>query len=69
MLAPSANKEKPQRGVVIAGAGKTEMVMKIVELSAGMKVLYSKFSGTDVKVNGEEMLVMRDEVSSRLLSN
>ena len=63
MLAPSANKEKPQRGVVVSvGAGKTENGTLIpVELSEGMKVLYSKFSGTDVKVNGEDMLVLRDE--------
>ena len=63
MLAPSANKEKPQRGVVISvGSGKTENGKLVpVELSTGMKVLYNKFSGTDVKVNGEDMLVMRDE--------
>ena len=63
MLAPSANKEKPQRGEIISvGSGKVENGKTIpVDLKTGMKVLFSKFSGTEVKVNNEDMLVLRDE--------
>ena len=63
MLAPSANKEKPQRGEVLSvGSGKMDNGKLVpIELSAGMKVLFSKFSGTDVKINGEDLLVLRDE--------
>ena len=63
MLAPSANKEKPHRGVVISvGKGKLDNGKHIpIDLSAGMKVLFSKFSGTEVKVNGEDLIVLRDE--------
>ena len=63
MLAPSANKEKPQRGEIVSvGSGKVENGKTIpVDLETGMKVLFSKFSGTEVKVNNEDMLVLRDE--------
>ena len=63
MLAPSSSKEKPQRGTVLSvGSGKIEDGKVIpVELSKGMKVLFSKFSGTDVKVSGEDLLILRDE--------
>ena len=63
MLAPSANKEKPQRGVVVAvGSGKlVDGQVVPIDLSVGAKILFSKYSGTEVKVGGEEMLVLRDE--------
>lgn len=63
MLAPSANKEKPQRGEIIAvGSGKIENGKAIpMDLKPGMIVLFSKFSGTEVKVNQEDMLILRDE--------
>ena len=63
MLAPSANKEKPQRGVVVAvGSGKlVDGQVVPIDLTVGTKILFSKYSGTEVKVGGEEMLVLRDE--------
>lgn len=63
MLAPSANKEKPQKGVVVSvGKGKIQDGKTMpLDLTVGMRVLFSKFSGTEVKVNGEDMLVLRDE--------
>ena len=63
MLAPSPNKEKPQKGIVVSvGQGKQKDGQYIpLDLTIGMRVLFSKFSGTEVKVNGEDMLVLRDE--------
>lgn len=63
MLAPSANKEKPQRGEVVS-VGKGKIVdgkLVPIDLSVGMKILFSKFSGTEVKIDGDDMLVLRDE--------
>ena len=63
MLAPSANKEKPQRGIVVAvGEGKyVDGKIVPIDLAVDMKILFSKYSGTEVKVNGDDMLVLRDE--------
>ena len=63
ILLPDTAKEKPQRGEIISvGSGKVENGKTIpVDLKTGMKVLFSKFSGTEVKVNNEDMLVLRDE--------
>ena len=66
MLAPSASKDKPQQGTVIAvGPGKpidtsTKDVAKM-DLKPGMKVLFGKYSGTEVKVNDQDMLVLRED--------
>ena len=63
MLAPSANKEKPQKGVVMAvGQGKyVDGKLVPIDLKVGMRILFSKYSGTEVKVNGDDLLVLRDE--------
>jgi chaperonin GroES len=63
ILADSA-KEKPQRGSVIAvGEGKLDDNGKRipVDVKAGDTVIYSKYGGTEVKVEGEEYLILRAE--------
>lgn len=59
---PDTAKEKPQQGTVVAvGAGKVENGNLIeMTVKAGDKVLYGKYSGTEVTVEGEEFLIMRE---------
>ena len=61
---PDTAKEKPIQGKVIAvGAGKRDKDGKLqaLEVKAGDKVLFSKYSGTEVKIDGDEHLIMREE--------
>ncbi|MEK7772962.1 MAG: co-chaperone GroES [Deltaproteobacteria bacterium] len=63
IIIPDSAKEAPAEGKVIAvGAGKKEDG-KIVPLDvkAGDRVLFSKYAGTEVKIEGEEHLIMREE--------
>jgi len=63
IIIPDNAKEKPQKGEVVAvGAGKFgDNGQKIeMELKAGDKVLYGKYSGTEVSVDGEDLLIMRE---------
>ena len=56
---PDSAKEKPQQGVIIAvGNGKSDEPM---ELKVGDKVMYGKYAGTEVKVDGETRLIIREE--------
>jgi chaperonin GroES len=61
---PDTAKDKPIRGKVISvGAGKRDKEGKVqaLEVKAGDKVLFSKYSGTEVKIDGEEHLIMRED--------
>jgi chaperonin GroES len=62
IVLPDSAKEKPQEGEVIAvGSGRTEDGKKVApEVSVGDKVIYSKYGGTEVKVEGEEYLILRE---------
>ncbi len=63
IIVPDTAKEKPVMGEVVAvGPGKRGDDGKIVpmEVKAGDKVLYGKYSGTEVTVDGEEYLIMRE---------
>jgi chaperonin GroES len=64
IVLPDTAKEKPQRGKVIAvGDGKPSEDGKDrvpVDVSEGDEVLYSKYGGTDIVVEGEELLVLRE---------
>jgi chaperonin GroES len=63
IIIPDNAKEKPQKGEVVAvGPGKiADNGQKIVmELKKGDKVLYGKYSGTEVTVDGEELLIVRE---------
>ena len=63
IVLPDTAKEKPQRGKVLAaGDGKVNDDGKRVPLdvSEGDEVLYSKYGGTDIVVDGEDLLVLRE---------
>jgi chaperonin GroES len=60
---PDTAKEKPQEGEVVAvGPGARDDQGRLVELSvkAGDRVLFGKWSGTEVKLNGEDLLIMKE---------
>ena len=59
---PDTAKEKPQQGEVMAvGPGKFEDGKRVdMELKVGDKVLYGKYSGTEVTVDGETLLILRE---------
>jgi len=59
---PDTAKEKPQQGTVVAvGPGKVENGNKIeMSVKEGDKVLYGKYAGTEVTLDGEEYLIMRE---------
>jgi len=64
IVIPDSATEKPVRGAVIAaGNGKLNDSGKVVPLDVkvGDTVLFGKYSGTEVKVDGDELLVMREE--------
>ena len=64
IVIPDSAAEKPIRGeVVAAGKGKRLESGEIIPLDVkvGDKVLFGKYSGTEVKVNGDDLLVMREE--------
>jgi chaperonin GroES len=61
---PDTAKEKPQKGeVVAAGKGRVLEDGKVLplEIKVGDKILFSKYAGTELKFNGEEYLMMREE--------
>jgi chaperonin GroES len=62
IIIPDTAKEKPQEGEVVAsGPGKVENGTKIeMSVSKGDKILYGKYSGTEVTLNGEDYLIMRE---------
>jgi chaperonin GroES len=59
---PDTAKEKPQQGEVIAvGPGRTEDGKRVpMEVKAGDKVLYGKYSGTEVTIDGDQFLILRE---------
>ena len=64
IIIPDSAKEKPQEGKVVA-VGKGKMLddgkMVALEVKAGDRILFGKYSGTDVKIEGEEHLIMRED--------
>lgn len=64
IIIPDTAKEKPQEGQIVAvGKGRTTDDGKLIpmEVKIGDKILYGKYSGTEVKINDEEYLIMREE--------
>src|SRR5687767_12971704 len=64
IIIPDTAKEKPLEGEVVAvGAGKSIKGGKVLPLDvkAGDKVLFGKYSGTEVKVDGEELVLLRED--------
>ncbi|RVD50038.1 MAG: co-chaperone GroES [Mesorhizobium sp.] len=63
IIIPDTAKEKPQEGEIIAvGFGARDEAGKLVPLDvkAGDRILFSKWSGTEVKLNGEDLLIMKE---------
>lgn len=64
IIIPDTAKEKPQQGKVIAvGKGKVEKDGKVtpLDVKAGDTILFGKYSGQEIKMDGEEYLIMREE--------
>jgi chaperonin GroES len=63
IIIPDTAKEKPQEGeIVAAGAGARDESGKLVPLDvkAGDRVLFGKWSGTEVRIDGEDLLIMKE---------
>jgi chaperonin GroES len=63
IIIPDTAKEKPQEGEIIAvGSGARDENGKLVPLDvkAGDRILFGKWSGTEVKIDGEELLIMKE---------
>jgi len=63
IIIPDAAKEKPQKGEIVAvGPGKTSDQGKKIEvyLRKGDKVLYGKYSGTEISIDGQDYLILRE---------
>jgi len=59
---PDTAKEKPQQGEIVAvGKGRTEKGERVpMELKVGEKVLYGKYSGTEITLEGEQVLIIKE---------
>jgi len=63
IIIPDTAKEKPQQGEVVAvgpGARDEKGVIQPLDVKAGDRVLFGKWSGTEVKIDGEELLIMKE---------
>jgi len=64
IIIPDTAKEKPQEGEVISvGKGKSNDEGKVfpLDVKSGDRVLFGKYAGTEIKIDGEEFLIMREE--------
>src|SRR3954468_7003064 len=70
IIIPDTAKEKPQEGVVVAvGKGKREKGELIApEVKEGDRILFGKYAGTEVRIDDEELVIMREEEVLGVLS-
>ena len=64
IIIPDSAKEKPQEGEVIAaglGKYKEDGSRQALDVKAGDRVLFGKYSSSEIKINGEELLIMRED--------
>jgi chaperonin GroES len=64
IIIPDTAKEKPQEGEVISvGKGKSNDEGKVfpLDVKKGDRILFGKYSGTEIRIDGEEFLIMREE--------
>ncbi len=63
IIIPDSAKEKPQEGEITAvGAGKREKGERVpLDVNVGDRVLFGKYSGSEIKIEGEEYLILREE--------
>jgi len=72
IIIPDTAKEKPQEGEVIAvGAGtlNDKGELRALDVKAGDRILFGKWSGTEVKVNNEELLIMKESDIMGIIEN
>jgi chaperonin GroES len=71
LFIPDSAKEKPQQGEVVAvGKGKREDGKLIApDVQAGDRILFGKYSGSDIKIDGDELLIMREDEILGVLEN
>ena len=72
IIIPDSAKEKPQEGeIVAAGRGKRLEDGKVVALDVkvGDRILFGKYSGSDIKIDGEELLILREDEVLGVLEN
>jgi chaperonin GroES len=63
IIIPDTAKEKPQEGEVVAvggGAIKDDGAVRALDVKAGDRILFGKWSGTEVTLNGDELLIMKE---------
>ena len=63
IIIPDSAKEKPQEGEVVStgtGVHSEDGTIVALDVKAGDKILFGKWSGTEVKVNGEDLLIMKE---------
>ncbi len=71
IIVPDTAKEKPQEGEVISvGKGKINEEGKVrpLDVKEGDRILFGKYSGTEIKLDGEEFIIMREEEVLGILS-
>src|SRR6201991_780641 len=64
IIIPDSAKEKPQEGEVIAagdGKYKEDGTRQSLDVKTGDRVLFGKYSGSEIKIDGEELLIMRED--------
>jgi chaperonin GroES len=64
LFIPDTAKEKPQQGVIVAvGNGKIQEdgSLRKLDVKAGEKILFNKYSGSDIKIDGTEHLILRED--------
>ena len=69
IIIPDTAKEKPQEGEVIAaGAGKIEKGERVpLDVKVGDRILFGKYSGNDIKIDDEELMILKeDEILAKL---
>jgi chaperonin GroES len=72
IIIPDSAKEKPIEGRVVAvGGGKSSEDGKVrpLDVKAGDRILFGKYSGTEVKIDGEEHLILREEDILGIIEN
>ena len=72
IIIPDTAKEKPQEGEVVAvgpGARNEQGTLVPTEVKAGDKILFGKWSGTEVKLGGEDLLIMKESDVLGLLAD
>ena len=72
IIIPDTAKEKPQQGEVVAvgpGARNEEGQIVALDVKEGVRILFGKWSGTEVKIDGEELLIMKESDILGIIEN